>query len=78
MVINEFYVYGCAINPTKDEAPLVVHADAEPAVQIAAQCFKAIARRRAEVLNRGGGDKHVQFAGRCAQQPYIQSRDFTR
>jgi hypothetical protein len=50
VVINEFNIFCARINPTKAEAPLIIDPNTVLARSFSFQCFEAIARWHAQVI----------------------------
>ena len=66
MVVRQFDLVGCVAFPAEDEAPLVAHAYAVPALSAALQGFQPVGRRCPQVPEVNGGGKLVELA---AQDP---------
>src|SRR5437868_15483884 len=52
VIIGQFYVIGVAVVRSKSNPPLIVHTNAVLPRTVAFQFFQAIARRRAEIVER--------------------------
>jgi hypothetical protein len=55
MIVDDFDIEGVTIGKAKADAPLVVDPDRIPPGTVAFQCFQAIGRRQAQVVNSGCG-----------------------
>lgn len=63
MVIRDFDVRGVVVvGPDKAQAELIIDTDGMLPVAVTRQCFQAVARRVAQIVQAGGAGKHRQFA----------------
>lgn len=66
MVIYDLNIRYRSIHPTETDAPLVIDADAPPAVAISGELFQAVAGRHAEEIEGCRGVQLLQRALRSA------------
>src|SRR5450756_110611 len=62
VIVDDLDVLGTRIGPPEHDPPLTVDADRVLTRQIALESFKAVAGRRVQGLEKGGGVHHNQFS----------------
>ena len=55
VIVDYLHVFRARIGPSEHDPPLIVDADRVLARQVALQCFKPVAGRRVEGLEKVGG-----------------------
>jgi hypothetical protein len=73
MVISDFDFVSIAVTPDKADAPLIVDANAELALAVAAECFQTIAWRRRQITKF---DSNVQLAQLALQNTFNITKPF--
>ena len=80
MVICDFDAegLGLGLGPFKAYPPLLVDADAELSLTVAAQCFKAIARKQHQIFGRGRAFQYVQASFSLGFERFELANPLTR
>lgn len=61
MVIGDFYVFGAAIFPPEDDAPLVVDSERVVSVELSPEKMKSVARGHPKVIHVRSGIDETKF-----------------
>ena len=62
MVIRNLHVGGAAFRPAKADTPLLIHADAVPALEVPFEGLEPVARRHSQVFESCRRVDHDEFA----------------
>jgi hypothetical protein len=66
MIIGNFNLVDAIVRPLETDTPLIVDANAVLTLPVAAQRFKLVGGRDAEIINRDGMVQHDKFSFRKA------------